>query len=41
MRLERSVACLVRQGHALAWDYPWGVFASAMEEASEAVRLNG
>lgn len=31
-----SVACLVRLGHANAWSYPWSVFASAFDEASEA-----
>ena len=37
-RLERSVAGLVRQGHAEAWRYPWGVFASAVEEAVAAAK---
>src|SRR5574343_560692 len=30
--LERSVATLVRAGHASAWTYPWAVFVSSCDE---------
>jgi len=33
--LEKSVAGIIRLGHANAWNYPWGVFVSAIEEAGE------
>jgi hypothetical protein len=39
--LEKSVARLIRCGHANAWDYPWRVFLSAAEEAEEKDREAG
>ena len=36
--LERAVAVLIRAGHTVAWDYPHGVFMSALEELEESFR---